>query len=125
MKCFSNLGDKPTLLSGHFCRISVLKNTLWKISPREDESRGKMKPDPSSCPSLCRSGLYFPKEDGTFLALGVNIIAQRKYEKEISNFTGTSKPNSTDEVSLGNSENSIVLGVSKPGLDSWSSYIQA
>ena len=62
-----------------------------------------MKANPSCCPSPCRSRFYFTEEDGTFLALGDDIIAQIKYEKNISNFTGTSKPKSTDEVSLGNS----------------------
>lgn len=59
-----------------------------------------MKSDQSSCPPPCRSGFYFTEEDGTFLALGDTIIAQIKYEKNISNFTGTSKPNFTDDVCL-------------------------
>lgn len=100
MKCFLNLYDKTTLLSGNFCRVGFLRNTLWEISPREDESRGKMKSDQSSCPPPCRSGFYFTEEDGAFLALGDTIIAQIKYEKNISNFTGTSKPNFTDDVCL-------------------------
>lgn len=87
--------------------------------------KADQKANRSSLSSPCRSGFYFPKEDGTFLALGVNIIAQVKYEKITAISQRHLSQTPQGKVSLGNSSNSIVLGVSTLELDSWSPYISA
>lgn len=117
--------SQSSLISGYFCRNSILRNALRKILPREDQSWEEMKADQSSLSSPCRSGFYFPKGDGTFLALGVNIIAQIKYEKITAISQRHLSQTPQGKVSLGTSSNSIVLGVSTLELDSWSPYIPA
>lgn len=84
---------------------------------------GKSKPTSPAALLPVEAGFVLLRKMVLPLLQELMLLYRENMGKNNSNFTETSKPNSTGEVSLGSSENSIVFGASKPGLDAWSSYI--